>query len=181
MTNTALNIWDSGTNVSGTIAESYLETFGLGFTPENVRFSLSQQIEAEGKILHLPAVLFAFMMQSGIAHVERHLLDPDTAELLFLDQIGDTGRGMWLPCEPGAELGIAVGIAPAIAAAKENDFPIGAITAIAAAELLDLPEGTHTLHFFEGTEEKGAFDQAVNIFSARAISAKTRVLPGLSA
>lgn len=149
MIKSAEDIWNSSSQVRGTLGAEYLGALGVPEECEAVRFSLSAGSSPTDARALLPSVLFAFRNSAGIVGLIQHFIDPDSCERARGGVIGTPEKGIWLarPLMKSddfpflGKLCIAEGIERTIELSRTVSLPCAAVTSHNSVPALTFSHG----------------------------------------
>ena len=148
-------IWDQAIDVTGTLAERYLERRNLLPAPPDVRYHPRCPYMPQPKTVYQPALLVAVRHISRLVAIQRIFLDPASADYVRKVMLGVPGRGAWRGRAGGPVLAIAEGFETADAFTRMHAIPCWASLGARRLDQLIIPTGVTTLLIAEDNDPEG--------------------------
>ena len=166
------HIWDQAIEITGTLAERYLDRRNLLPAPPDVRYHPRCPYMPKPRTVYQPALLVAVREIGQLVAIQRIFLDPASADYVRKVMLGVPGSGAWRGRAGGSILAIAEGFETADAFSRMHDIPCWASLGARRLDQLIIPPGVTTLLIAEDNDLEGR--------RAAANAQQRYIRPGLS-
>lgn len=151
------HIWNSGIDVRGSLAESYLrDVRGIDYLPPDILFHprCPQGKKRDNSFKELPALLVGIFRSQSLVAVQRIFLDPNTAQYTAKMLIGDNRGGLWPSTFP-AHMRIAEGFETAAAFSQITGLHAGAAFGNRNLPYFKVPPTTERITYLPDNDHEG--------------------------
>ena len=153
-TGNAQRLWDQGTEIIDTLAETYLRSRHLVPLPTGLRFHPRCPYLSKPRTQFLPALLVPVHVGRQLRAIQRIFLGPDGRYTVKV-MLGTPEQGAWRGGEPGDTLAIAEGFETARAFTQLNAIPCWASLGAGRLHQLQIPGGVSRLYLAGDNDPEG--------------------------
>jgi hypothetical protein len=171
-------LWGEGTDIRGSIAETYLRLRGLDVAFPDLRFHPRCPHGPKPLTKFKPALMVAIRDGQRLVAIQRIFLDPATGNYSEKVMIGSPGQGAWQGAAPGPRMAIAESFEDAAAFMQLGHGPCWTSLGAGRLHLLRFPARVETVVIAEDNDAEGrrAARRAWAVYEAQGLAVH-RMMP----